>query len=182
MYFSTAIIAAAAFLSAATASPIEERQTTTTPPDRYYLRTQVEGKAPHCGTNKNDLWVYSYHTGAGLGDVGLSSNKSWAMEGYLNGSQQMFTYPGNEIGPWPLAIQSGAYQQWSVATISIAEGVYPYEGFYFNSSGLQYNESYAGWLACDWWHGEPQLFNYDGYAQVKVPCSCSKVNLLPVAV
>ncbi len=86
------------------------------------------------------------------------------------------------------------------ATISISAEPVSYEGFFFNSSGLQYNESYAGWLgelkptfgigvtklifatACDWWLDNPQLFNINGYLDRPLPNSCSKVELLPVAV
>lgn len=102
----TTLLAAVGFSSATTL--VEERQSL---PAKYYLQTKVVSNTVTCGTDKNGLWVYSYHTGAGLGDVGLSSNKSWAWEGYLNGTQQLFTYPNNEIGPWPLAIQTGTYQR-----------------------------------------------------------------------
>jgi len=91
----------------ATASPLLQTRQTTEPPARYYLKTKVDnGKHVDTGTNKTDLWVFSYHTGAGLGAAGLSPNKTDAWEGYLNGTQQLFTYPENEIGPWPLSFSS----------------------------------------------------------------------------
>ena len=42
-------------------------------------------------------------------------------------------------------------------------------------------------IACDWYHGVPQLFNMAienaaGPGTAVIPRSCSKVNLLPVAV
>jgi len=185
MHFPAVLAAAClSFFAFATASPLLETRQTIDPPAHYYLRTKVvNGKHEDTGSNKTNLWVYSYHTGAGLGDVGLSSNKSWAWEGYLNGSQQLFTYEGDEIGGWPLAIPySDSYQQWSTATISISAEPTSYEGFFFNSTGLQYNNSYGGWLACDWWHGVPQLFNINEPYTTALPNSCSKVQLLPVAV
>eukprot|EP01099_Mayorella_cantabrigiensis_P008468 TRINITY_DN7963_c0_g1_i1.p1 TRINITY_DN7963_c0_g1~~TRINITY_DN7963_c0_g1_i1.p1 ORF type:complete len:163 (-),score=1.57 TRINITY_DN7963_c0_g1_i1:306-794(-) len=97
------------------ASPMLERRQTITPPARYYLQTTVvNGDHEDFGSNKSALYLYSHHTGAGLGDAGLSSNISWAMEAYLNGTQQLFTYEGNQIGPWPLAIGYGPYQQWNL--------------------------------------------------------------------
>lgn len=91
-------------------------------------------------------------------------------------------------------------------TISIS-GLDTYDvGFFFNSSGLQYNQSTGGWmgkllmclhacailtipLACDWWHGVPQLFQVNGYLDngfgltgLHPPAGCSKVQLQPVAV
>lgn len=97
----------------ATASPLLQTRQTTEPPSRYYLRTSVvNGEHIDAGTNKSDLWVFSYHTGAGLGVAGLSPNKTSAWEGYLNGTQQLFTYPNNEIGPWPLSLVFGnSYQR-----------------------------------------------------------------------
>lgn len=93
-----------------TASPIEARQTIT-PPSLYYLRTKVvNGAHKDTGTNKTGLYVYSYHTGAGLGDAALSSNKSIAWQGYLNGTQQLMTTATNQLGAWPLAIAYGPYQ------------------------------------------------------------------------
>lgn len=72
----------------------------------------VLAKAQTClilPANQDDA---AYHTGAGLGDAVLDSDKSVAMEAYYNktDSQQYFTYKGNEIGGWPLAVQYGAYQ------------------------------------------------------------------------
>ena len=93
-----------------TASPLQTRQTIT-PPDLYYLRTKaVNGAHKDCGSNKTGLYPYSYHTGAGLGVAALSSNKSIAWQGYLNGTQQLMTYANNQGGPWPLSIAYGAYQ------------------------------------------------------------------------
>lgn len=200
-------------LVAATPLP-NKRQTTTTPPDRYYLQTKVVDSSNDTGTDKDGLWVYSYHTGAGLGDVGLSSNKTWAWEGYLNGTQQLFTYP-NAFAPWPLAVKYGPYQGTStrktstyikltlgsgfvLTTISVSDQPSAdAPGFFFNSSGLQYNYTNHGWLgmwfvifnltqsniliACDWWHGVPQLFSLTSYQYGPLPTSCSTVELYPIA-
>ncbi|KIV92631.1 hypothetical protein PV10_03905 [Exophiala mesophila] len=169
--------------AAVSASPILESRQTIDPPARYYLETTVvNGDHEDFGSNKSSLWLYSHHTGAGLGDAGLSSNRSWAMEGYLNDTQQLFTYENNQIGPWPLAVGYGPYQQWNLVTISIAALPSSGQGFFFNSSGLQFNGSVGGWLACDWWHGVPQLFNLNGYEYGDIAKSCSKVELHPVAI
>ncbi|OAP61616.1 hypothetical protein AYL99_03819 [Fonsecaea erecta] len=183
MQFSALLtVAVLSIVSLVSASPLQARQTID-PPARYLLQTKVvNGAHKDSGTNKTDLWLYSYHTGAGLGDAALSSNKSWAWQGYLNESQQLFTYTGNLGGPWPLSIGYGPYQQWNQVGISIAGITSLYAGFFFNSSGLQFNASTGGWLACDWWHGVPQLFQANGYPYGPLPNSCSKVELQPVAV
>jgi len=190
MHF-TAVLATTllSVLSLTSASPLDTRQTIT-PPARYFLRTKVvNGNHKDTGSNKTGLYLYSYHTGAGLGDAALSSNKSIAFQGYLNGTQQLMTYNNNAIGPWPLAISYAAYQEFVSVTISIS-GLNTYDtGFFFNSSGLQYNQSTGGWLACDWWHGVPQLFQVNGYLDngfgvtgLQTPSSCSRVQLQPIAV
>jgi hypothetical protein len=110
MIFSSVLLASTAVLtSLVSASPLIARAE---PPSQYYLQAKVQGKPDDCGTEKNDLRVYSYHTGAGLGDAALSANASVAMQAYYNASdsQQYFTYPGNQIGGWPLAVQNGPYQ------------------------------------------------------------------------
>ncbi|KIW68618.1 hypothetical protein PV04_04552 [Phialophora macrospora] len=192
MHFTTILTASLlSILSLATASPLDTRQTQTVkPPALYYLRTKVvNGAHKDTGSNKTNLYVYSYHTGAGLGDAALSSNKSIAWQGYLNGTQQLMTYTNNTIGPWPLSVQNGFYQEWNQVTISISDTPTYNAGFFFNSSGLQYNGTTGGWLACDWWHGVPQLFQVNGYLNngfgvtgLQTPSSCSRVQLQPVAV
>jgi hypothetical protein len=119
MQFSVLLSTALLCLGAAVNGfPLLDVRDTITPPARYYLNTKtVNGNHKDTGTNKTNLWVYSHHTGAGLGDAGLSSNKSIAMEGYLNGTQQLFTFENNQIGPWPLAITTGPYQRKSPLNI-----------------------------------------------------------------
>ncbi|RMZ80320.1 hypothetical protein DV738_g2887, partial [Chaetothyriales sp. CBS 135597] len=186
MYLSI-VSALACFTLAASAPLTANSLTTVTPPSLFYLQTQVVGALPDCGTDKNGLWLYSFHTGAGLGDAVLSSNKSYAMQAYLNGSQQLFTYPNNQIGPWPLAVSYVPYSLFNYVTISIAQSGPPQEGFFYNETGLHLNQSAGGWIVCDWWHGAPQLFDLARYQAAGsafgfIPTSCSKVNLLPVAV
>jgi len=105
------------------------------------------------------------------------------MEAYYNktDSQQYFTYEGNQIGGWPLAVQYGSYQSFLAVTISVASES-DSAGYFFNSTGLQWNSTeFIGWLACDWWHGAPQLFAELDYSTGDLPKSCSRVDLLPVA-
>ena len=114
MHFTTAVSAAALSLFAvSSASPILDSRATTVPA-QYYLQTKViNGDHKDTGSDKNNMYIFSYHTGAGLGDAALIANKTDAMIGYLNGTQQLFTYPENNIGPWPLAIvaSTGNYYQ-----------------------------------------------------------------------
>lgn len=60
------------------------------------------------------------------------------------------------------------------------------DGFFFNASGLQWEGRgagvFVGWLACDWWHGVPQLFWEYFLVPAGIPSSCAQVELFPVAV
>lgn len=90
--------------SLAQASPLQARQA----PDRFYLQTQVVPGVNDCGSNKQGLYVYSYHTGAGLG-VATASPEAPSSWFYLNDTQLLWTYPDNEIGPWPTTIDYYSY-------------------------------------------------------------------------
>lgn len=81
------------------ASPVESRQASH--PERFYLQTQVYPGINDCGTNKNGLYVFSYHTGAGLGVAAAdppSEEESWF---YLNDTDTgiYWTYTNNTVGP-----------------------------------------------------------------------------------
>ena len=118
--FVTLLLTLANLTITASAAPASsDRVTTVPPPARYYLQTKVDGNLQDCGSNKNNLYVTSYHTGAGLGDATLVANISHAFEGYLNGTQQLFA---SDIGPWPLqAFYSPPYQGKSIRCITFTQ-------------------------------------------------------------
>ena len=70
------------------ASPAQRRQAVSNA--EYYLQTCVINGTNDYGTDKEGLYVVSYHTGAGLGDAALTSNISVASKGFLNGTYQQF--------------------------------------------------------------------------------------------
>lgn len=149
---------------------------TITPPSRYYLETRVKG---YGNEDKNGLYVSGYHTGAGENDVTLESIDV-ASVGFLNGTNQQFNY--DDDYPWGMVMDIyDNYAEWEFVAIN---GGYGSAGFFFNETGLQYNPEdggFAGWLACDWWHGVPQLFWLFLYDGEPLPSSCVQVDLLPVA-
>lgn len=81
----------------------------------FYLQSQVYGNNPDLGTNKSGQYVFSYHTGAGLGIAAEGINIP-GMVAYLNGSFLSFTYNGSP-GPWPAAISYGPYQSKSIVLV-----------------------------------------------------------------
>jgi hypothetical protein len=64
--------------------------------DTFYLKTSGAENAAH-----NDLYVYGYHTGAGLNDAVLTPDVDTASKGYLNGTRVEFDY--KTAFPWGLA-------------------------------------------------------------------------------
>lgn len=151
---------------------------TITPPNRYHLQTRVKGDG---NADKDGLYVSGYHIGAGENDVTLESISDAAV-GYLNGTYQQFDL-GTSF-PWGMVMEINYdyYAEWELASINAGYGN---PGFFFNETGLQYNpddSEFHGWLACDWWHGVPQLFWEFLYDGEPLPSSCAEVDLLPVAV
>jgi len=144
----------------------------------YYLVTSVLDQSYGSSSSKDGLYVSSYHTGAGESDATLDSDVSVAAKGYLNGTYQIFDF--NTTFPWGLYMGSDAnYAGWEFTQINVGNGT---EGFFINETGLQWgteDSGFGGWLACDWWHGLPQLFWLDSFYDDPIPSSCSQVYLLP---
>lgn len=179
MHFLAILAVGASVLAGfASSSPLETRQA----PAQFWLKTSVAPGINDCGSSKDGLFLSSYHTGAGLGKaVGVRAQPDpGSPYFYLNDTDLLWVTPGNDVGPWPVTIDYGAYQAFYPIDISVA-GIGPTPGFFINSTGLQSNQTTGGWLACDWWYQAPQLFILNGVDNGPLPSSCSIVNLVPVA-
>ncbi|RAO68278.1 uncharacterized protein BHQ10_004290 [Talaromyces amestolkiae] len=146
-------------------------------PSEFYLKTTGSNITAH-----NNLYVEAYHTGAGLGDPVLTTVTANAGHFYLNETYlqmdigQEYTY-GFDVG--------GAtnYAAWEFVEINAGQGVSGFE--LENNNTLTWNSTeFGGWLACDWWHGAPQLFWLIAYEEgdISYPSSCSEVDLIPAAI
>lgn len=163
MHFSTTLLA---FAAAATAAVVP------TGPE-YNLKTCLKPNQPH-KAKYNDLYLYGYHTGAGLNDPGLSHNRSIAAKGYLKhvkgenaivGNNQLFDL-GSEF-PYDLVMvpYEVAYSSWQPVRINAGSGGNGEDvsNFFINATGLQWtttpnkpgspDDMFGGWIVCDWWHG-----------------------------
>jgi hypothetical protein len=69
--------------ASALAAPVAKRQT----PNLFRLKTTSATNTEH-----NDLYVYGYHTGAGLNDAVLTKDVGTASSAYLNGTNVFFDY------------------------------------------------------------------------------------------
>ncbi|KAL4943137.1 hypothetical protein BDV06DRAFT_190732 [Aspergillus oleicola] len=147
------------------------RQAGSSTPERFHLKTSGSENSAH-----NDLYVYGYHTGAGLNDAVLTSDIDTASTAYFNGTRVLFDF-GSDF-PWGLSPNYVTnYASWQFVEINAGEGQ---EGFSANSTGLQWSaeNGFGGWLVCDWWHNAPQLFYTYRYYTPEYPSSCSEVKLL----
>ncbi|KAJ5818744.1 hypothetical protein N7474_004335 [Penicillium riverlandense] len=126
----------------------------------------------------NNLYVYTYHTGAGFNDAVLDSKESGAPWVHLNETRVSF-----ELGdhtPWNMDVGGDTnYASWELVTVNAGEGS---DGFSINENGLVLpkKSGFGGWLVCEWYHNGPQLFWINGDYSYTIPCSCSKVKLEPI--
>lgn len=173
----------AAMVGLAVSAPFEVRDGR--PPNNFILQSKVKANSPKdLGSNKTDLYLISYHTGAGLGAATFEANQTVAPVGSLNATGDIYQVQF-KLGDyeWPLAVTNGPYQTFESATISI-DGDRDNFGFYFTDNGLQWNNTeFVGWLACDFWFNEsPSLFaQVTGNRQVTLPVSYSEIDLVAVA-
>ncbi|KAJ6072393.1 hypothetical protein N7467_010478 [Penicillium canescens] len=152
--------------ASALAAPVAKRQT----PNLFRLKTTSATNTEH-----NDLYVYGYHTGAGLNDAVLTKDVGTASSAYLNGTNVFFDYK-TEF-PWGMkAIGDTNYASWEPIEINAGTGS---DGFSIQNGLFQWSEDmgFGGWLVCDWFHNAPQLFYLYKYYDATIPSSCSKVQL-----
>ncbi|MCJ1289349.1 hypothetical protein MMC34_000881 [Xylographa carneopallida] len=165
---------------------------------QYYLKTTSKTPA------FSDLYLSAYHTGAGFNDAvlipttsttGYNTSTFPGIVGFLNVTSQEFSLGGDF--PWGMVMNpSITYDAWLPVQINAGFGS---SGFYFNNTdgtgvnglkwvdgwpselaGTKYND-FAGWLACNWAHGLPQLFwlaAEEPSSAVTLPCNCAKVELI----
>ncbi|KAJ5105008.1 hypothetical protein NUU61_002355 [Penicillium alfredii] len=150
-----------------TASPIAK--------EKKYFHLQTTG-----AKNKelNNLFVHSYHTGAGLNDVVLAKDSDSAARVFLNGTNAQVDFK-TEF-PWGfVAVGDTNYASWESIKINVGYGS---DGFSIKDGNFQWSTEYSfgGWLVCDWFHNVPQLFYLNRYYKPVIPSSCSKVQLKPV--
>lgn len=107
MYNPTLIIASL-LAATAVATPINKDVETRATPTNFKLKTTVINGKNDTGTEKGNLWVVSYHTGAGLGDATLDSNKTIGNVGHLNASNDALLFKIGEY-QWPMELDYEPY-------------------------------------------------------------------------
>lgn len=114
---------------------------------QFYLRTDLKVKDP-AKAHFDDLWMYSYHTGAGLSDVTFSKNKTqYAVKGwvnYTNGETGQLTFALGNSFPWTMSAEFGSYNLWNSLHINVGQA--GASGFYLNDTGLAWNTNYQAGL------------------------------------
>ncbi|KAJ5794771.1 hypothetical protein N7457_001370 [Penicillium paradoxum] len=136
----------------------------------FHLKSTGATNAEH-----NGLYVYAYHTGAGLNDAVLTTDANKASSVYLNGTKAKFDLK-SDLSWGVVATGNTNYASWQPITINAGAGS---DGFSVKDNEFQWSEDsgFGGWLICDWYHNAPQLFYLYRYYEPKIPSSCSKVQL-----
>ncbi|KAF3932512.1 hypothetical protein ABW20_dc0100333 [Dactylellina cionopaga] len=168
--FSTIITALLCFATAVTAIKNTTRE--------FHLKTKLLNPT-HERAKFNNLYLYSYHTGAGLSDGCFDTKPIPNGNGiaFYNKTATTVIFQLSDDFPWGLSLTYDTmYNQWGSVTI---DGGIGQDGWKFNASGLINTYSlWGGWMVCDWAHGVPQLFWRYNYAN-SLPSSCGIVQLLP---
>ncbi|KAF9884395.1 hypothetical protein FE257_001795 [Aspergillus nanangensis] len=137
--------------------------------NHFYLKTEDSETEYH-----NGLYVYGYHSAAGMNDAVLSGNVEDASPAFMNGTYVQFDL--DTPFPWGLVMSQVNYASWEPVQINAGYGQ---DGFFTNSTGLQWETEvgFGGWLVCDWYHNAPQLFFMDRYRKPVIPQECTRVLL-----
>lgn len=166
---------------------------------KFHLKTSSNSDS------HNNLYVYAYHTGAGLNDAVLSANADDASKAFVNGTNVQFdlgtpfpwgvnmvgaTNYGGKSPLYPdcafgilrglrICANGGERAAWQGVQINTGYGT---SGFELDNAHLKWSEKngFGGWLVCDWVHNAPQLFYLYEPMKADVPSSCSEVELQAV--
>lgn len=152
--FTSSVLAAPALAARAATITFNPGTPTSAPKAPYILKTRVRNAAnPSKPVDKskvkyNNLYLWAYHTGAGLNDAVVSNNKSIASPGFLNATAQQFKLGQYNYG---FNFEIGTYSGWG--EVQINAGVQT-KGFSFTKQhGLVWGgksgteaASFGGWL------------------------------------
>jgi hypothetical protein len=144
-------------VGAALATPSRHARQSTKAPDSFYLKTSGSENSAH-----NDLYVYGYHTGAGLNDAVLTPDVDTASKAFMNGTNVQFDFNTNfPWGLYPIGVTNYAgvslylrfvsgtvtdlLAAWQFVELNVGHGA---GDFSVNSTGLQWSEQkgFGGWL------------------------------------
>ncbi|CAG8158964.1 unnamed protein product [Penicillium nalgiovense] len=126
-------------------------------------------------TPHNNLYVYAYHTGAGLNDAVLTKDVNTASSIYLNGTNAFIDFNTKLL--WGVvATGDNKFTSWNPTLINAGQGS---NGFSVKGNSFMWSEAsgFGGWLVCNWYHNAPQLFYLNRYYDATIPFSCSKIQL-----
>ncbi|MCJ1310812.1 hypothetical protein MMC25_004479 [Agyrium rufum] len=165
-----------------------------TPTGREYYLKSVD--YPGNTTDKANLYLQGYHTGAGFNDVVLVPESVGSLAKFFLNNTHQEADLGSAF-PWGLVLgNDDNYAGWELVQLNAGYGD---SGFYFNNTdglfnavagaqGLKFNSAYqygegikfnefGGWLVCDWYHGLPQLFWRVTPYDDAFPSSCALIQL-----
>jgi len=139
----------------------------------------------------NNLYINPYHIGAAMNDVVFTPTPSKEPT-FLNGTSLQFNFTTATSGyniPYTLSLPIEIeYSAWQPTRANVGFGD-SFGGFYINGTGLQYttdatfnasavnDNEFGGWMACNWWHGLPQLFWRSSFYDTPATANCADIDL-----
>ncbi|KAJ6118845.1 hypothetical protein N7471_013465 [Penicillium samsonianum] len=143
---------------------------TSSSPKHFRLKSSGATNQEH-----NNLYVFAYHTGAGLNDAVLTKYVNNASSVCLNGTKALFDFD-TKSPRGVVATGDTKYASWDPILVNAGQGS---NGFSLKGNNFQWSEAsgFGGWLVCDWYHNAPQLFYLNRYYDATIPNSCSKIQL-----
>ncbi|KAJ5604907.1 hypothetical protein N7510_010061 [Penicillium lagena] len=125
----------------------------------------------------NNLYLSTYHVSPTISDAVLQGTKEAQMFHYNNGTVVMDVKSPLK---WELELITVNEAEWNPVQVNVNAGAGG-KGFSVPKTGLEgaKSQEFGGWLACDWYHGVPQLFFLAKEYKADIPSTCSKVQLKP---
>ncbi|KAJ5804860.1 hypothetical protein N7474_010747 [Penicillium riverlandense] len=125
----------------------------------------------------NDLYVSTYHVSSTTSDAVLQGAKEAQKFSFGNGTVVMDVESPLK---WEMELVTVNEAEWNPVQVNVNAGAGG-KGFSVQKTGLEgaKDQEFGGWLACDWYHGVPQLFFLAKEYKAHIPSTCSKVQLKP---
>lgn len=177
---------------AARNAPVQVRQTSLGSTAFQLVASVKPGQDVATTEQMNGLYLNPYHVGAAENDVVFDSHPSNEPT-YLNGTNLQFNFTSSTGSsgyniPYSLTLPIEVeYASWQPTKANVGFGD-NYGGFWINATGLQWtsdaamnttakDNEFSGWLACNWWHGVPQLFWRNAHQYSPATSSCAEIEL-----
>ncbi|KAI9829587.1 MAG: hypothetical protein M1819_006092 [Sarea resinae] len=154
--------------------------------NEFYIQIARPPDYGHTPIPYENYYLAVFHTGAGTNDATFVKNITGATPAFQRNDSIIFDLEDGGADGFGLDVPQGNdyYAQWESVSINSIQA--PSTGLSIDGEkpGIwSSDESFGGWLVCQWYHGVPQLFaQYKPLAEPNYPASCTTVLLGTVPV